>query len=193
MLKSTSSSTRGSLLVLERVTQSIARELQSRRPGRSSADRQPRGLYVQLVHARRAGPTDFASASASDSEAFARFHQRMMEAGVWLPPSQFEAAFVSSAHGQAEVEMVLNAATTFCDACSMPRENRGASPTSPVPRARPRVSSRPRPGRGQRLTNAASNWLGGNQTPASIMRRWKRAKASLSDALPRRSPSPARQ
>ena len=58
-----------------------------------------------------AGPvTDFASASASDSEAFARFHRRMMQAGVWLPPSQFEAAFVSSAHGQAEVEMVLNAA-----------------------------------------------------------------------------------
>ena len=34
----------------------------------------------------------------------------MMQAGVWLPPSQFEAAFVSTAHGQAEVEMVLNAA-----------------------------------------------------------------------------------
>ena len=32
-------------------------------------------------------------------------------------------------------------------------------------------------------TNAASNWLGGNQTPASIMRWWKRAKASLSEAL----------
>ncbi len=58
-----------------------------------------------------AGPvTDFASASASDSEAFARFHRRMMQAGVWLPPSQFEAAFVSTAHGQAEVELVLEAA-----------------------------------------------------------------------------------
>ena len=54
--------------------------------------------------------TDFASASASDSEAFARFHRRMMEAGVWLPPSQFEAAFVSVAHGPAEVELVLEAA-----------------------------------------------------------------------------------
>jgi glutamate-1-semialdehyde 2,1-aminomutase len=57
------------------------------------------------------GPvTDFASASASDSGAFARFHRRMMEAGVWLPPSQFEAAFVSTAHGEAEVELVLEAA-----------------------------------------------------------------------------------
>ena len=58
-----------------------------------------------------AGPvTDFASASASDSAAFARFHRRMLEAGVWLPPSQFEAAFVSTAHGEAEVELILEAA-----------------------------------------------------------------------------------
>jgi glutamate-1-semialdehyde 2,1-aminomutase len=34
----------------------------------------------------------------------------MLEAGVWLPPSQYEAAFVSAAHGEAEVEMVLEAA-----------------------------------------------------------------------------------
>ncbi len=54
--------------------------------------------------------TDFASASASDSEAFARFHRRMLEAGVWLPPSQFEAAFVSAAHGPAEIEQILEAA-----------------------------------------------------------------------------------
>jgi glutamate-1-semialdehyde 2,1-aminomutase len=58
-----------------------------------------------------AGPvTDFASASASGTAAFARFHRRMLEAGVWLPPSQFEAAFVSAAHGPAEVQLVLDAA-----------------------------------------------------------------------------------
>lgn len=54
--------------------------------------------------------TDFASASKSDSEAFGRFHRSMLEAGVWLPPSQYEAAFVSVTHGPSEVEMVLNAA-----------------------------------------------------------------------------------
>jgi glutamate-1-semialdehyde 2,1-aminomutase len=58
-----------------------------------------------------AGPvTDFSSASASDTAAFARFHRRMLEAGVWLPPSQFEAAFVSTAHGEAEIAQVLEAA-----------------------------------------------------------------------------------
>jgi len=57
------------------------------------------------------GPVeDFAGAAKSDTAAFGRFHRAMLEAGVWLPPSQFEAAFVSMAHGEAEVEMTLEAA-----------------------------------------------------------------------------------
>jgi glutamate-1-semialdehyde 2,1-aminomutase len=54
--------------------------------------------------------TDYASAEASDTDLFARFHRGMLEAGVWLPPSQFEAAFVSTAHGVREVERTLDAA-----------------------------------------------------------------------------------
>ncbi len=54
--------------------------------------------------------TDFASAAGSDTAAFGRFHRAMMEAGVWLPPSQFEAAFVSAAHGEREVALLLDAA-----------------------------------------------------------------------------------
>jgi glutamate-1-semialdehyde 2,1-aminomutase len=59
---------------------------------------------------------DFTEASTSDTAAFARFHRGMIESGtesgtgVWLPPSQFEAAFVSAAHGEREVELVLAAA-----------------------------------------------------------------------------------
>jgi glutamate-1-semialdehyde 2,1-aminomutase len=34
----------------------------------------------------------------------------MLDAGVWLPPSQFEAAFVSTAHSQQDVDFVLEAA-----------------------------------------------------------------------------------
>lgn len=55
---------------------------------------------------------DFASAATSDTAAFGRFHGAMMEAGVWLPPSQYEAAFVSAAHGNREVELLLDAART---------------------------------------------------------------------------------
>ncbi|HWW22359.1 MAG TPA: hypothetical protein VNY78_00595, partial [Edaphobacter sp.] len=54
--------------------------------------------------------TDFAGAATSDTAAFGRFHRAMLEAGVWLPPSQFEAAFVSTTHGVREVEMVVGAA-----------------------------------------------------------------------------------
>ncbi len=54
--------------------------------------------------------TDFASAAKSDTAAFARFHRAMLEEGVWLPPSQYEAAFLGTAHGDAEVEFTLKAA-----------------------------------------------------------------------------------
>ena len=54
--------------------------------------------------------TDFESAAKSDTAAFGRFHHAMMEAGVWLPPSQFEAAFLSTAHSDREVELLLEAA-----------------------------------------------------------------------------------
>ncbi len=54
--------------------------------------------------------TDFASAASSDTERFGRFHRGMMEAGVWLPPSQFEAAFLGAAHGDREIGVMLEAA-----------------------------------------------------------------------------------
>jgi glutamate-1-semialdehyde 2,1-aminomutase len=54
---------------------------------------------------------DFASAATSDTSLFGRFHRAMLERGVWLPPSQFEAAFVSAAHGDEEVEFLLSTAS----------------------------------------------------------------------------------
>lgn len=54
--------------------------------------------------------TDYESASRSDTKQFAAFHRAMLEAGVWLPPSQFEAAFVSIAHGEEEIRATLAAA-----------------------------------------------------------------------------------
>ena len=53
---------------------------------------------------------DFESAATSDTAAFAKFHRAMLEAGVWLPPSQYEAAFVGTAHGAREVALLLEAA-----------------------------------------------------------------------------------
>ena len=57
------------------------------------------------------GPvTDFASAAKSDTKRFAVFHQAMMQAGVWLPPSQFEAAFMSTAHTEEDIRQTVEAA-----------------------------------------------------------------------------------
>ncbi|MBZ0252459.1 MAG: aminotransferase class III-fold pyridoxal phosphate-dependent enzyme, partial [Candidatus Methylomirabilis sp.] len=57
------------------------------------------------------GPvTDFASAKRSDAARFGRFHAAMLDRGVYLPPSQFEAAFASAAHSEGDVARTLEAA-----------------------------------------------------------------------------------
>ncbi len=56
------------------------------------------------------GPvTNYDEAANSDTAAFGRFHRAMMDQGVWLPPSQFEAAFLGTAHGEAEVRATIEA------------------------------------------------------------------------------------
>jgi glutamate-1-semialdehyde 2,1-aminomutase len=58
-----------------------------------------------------AGPvTDFASASRSDTARYAAFFHGMLARGVHLAPSQFEAAFVSTAHTAGEIDATLEAA-----------------------------------------------------------------------------------
>ena len=57
------------------------------------------------------GPvTDYASARTSDTARFGRFFHAMLKRGVTLPPAQFEAAFVSLAHGPTEIDATLEAA-----------------------------------------------------------------------------------
>ncbi len=53
---------------------------------------------------------NYEQAAKSDTAAFGRFHRAMLERGIWLPPSQFEAAFVSMAHGDGEVKATIAAA-----------------------------------------------------------------------------------
>ena len=59
--------------------------------------------------------TDFAGAAACDLEAHARFCRAMLERGIYPPPSQFEAWFVSLAHGEAEIERTLEAVAESLD------------------------------------------------------------------------------
>jgi glutamate-1-semialdehyde 2,1-aminomutase len=54
--------------------------------------------------------TDWESALTCNTAKFGRFHGALLDAGVWLPPSQFEAAFLSAAHTQADIDTTIAAA-----------------------------------------------------------------------------------
>ena len=57
------------------------------------------------------GPVrSFEDALNSDTEAFSRFFHLMLDQGIYLPPAQFEACFISAAHSQHDLEHFLNAA-----------------------------------------------------------------------------------
>ena len=53
--------------------------------------------------------TDFDSAKTSDTAAFTKYFNAMLESGVYLPPSQFEACFVSAAHSTEDLNKTIDA------------------------------------------------------------------------------------
>jgi glutamate-1-semialdehyde 2,1-aminomutase len=53
--------------------------------------------------------TDFDSAKTSDTKIFGAYFNRMLESGVYLPPSQFEACFVSAAHSKEDFDATIKA------------------------------------------------------------------------------------
>jgi len=53
---------------------------------------------------------DWDSAAKSDLDRFAAYHRSMLEQGVYLAPSQFEAGFISTAHGDTEIDKTVAAA-----------------------------------------------------------------------------------
>jgi glutamate-1-semialdehyde 2,1-aminomutase len=57
--------------------------------------------------------TDYESAQTADRARFARFFRAMLERGIYFPPSQFEAAFVSAAHTDADIAVTANAIREF--------------------------------------------------------------------------------
>ena len=57
------------------------------------------------------GPvTNWDSAAKSDTEAFGRFFRSLLDSGVYLPPSQFEAGFLSTAHTDEDIQQTIAAA-----------------------------------------------------------------------------------
>jgi glutamate-1-semialdehyde 2,1-aminomutase len=70
------------------------------------------GLYF-----RASPPTSFAEVMQCDKDRFNKFFHAMLERGVYLAPSAYEAGFVSAAHGAAEIEATLAAAHEAFRAC----------------------------------------------------------------------------
>jgi glutamate-1-semialdehyde 2,1-aminomutase len=57
------------------------------------------------------GPvTDWGSAAKCDTEAFGRFFRAMLDSGIYLPPSQFEAAFLGATHTEQDIQQTIRAA-----------------------------------------------------------------------------------
>jgi glutamate-1-semialdehyde 2,1-aminomutase len=67
------------------------------------------GSMLTLFFSARS-PADYASAKAADTERYGRFFRGMLERGVYLPPSQFEAIFVSTAHTAEDIGVIGQAA-----------------------------------------------------------------------------------
>ena len=78
------------------------------------------------------GPVvDFASAKKSHTAAFGAFFRSALDQGVYFPPGQFEAAFVSTAHTETDIETTLRAAARALSPGRVARtSNRGSEPAS---------------------------------------------------------------
>jgi glutamate-1-semialdehyde 2,1-aminomutase len=68
------------------------------------------GGMFGLFFTDRAKVTNFAGSTACDQARFRTFFHAMLEHGVYLAPSAFEAGFVSAAHSEADIDATLSAA-----------------------------------------------------------------------------------
>lgn len=70
------------------------------------------GSLLTLFFGLNTPPSNWAEAKQADTGAFARFHHAMLDGGVHLPPSQYEAWFLSLAHTEADVDRTVEVGRT---------------------------------------------------------------------------------
>jgi glutamate-1-semialdehyde 2,1-aminomutase len=70
----------------------------------------PRAGSMFTIFFTKDSVTDYETATRSDTKVYARFFHEMLSQGVYLPPSQFEAAFVSLAHTDKDIQATVEAA-----------------------------------------------------------------------------------
>ena len=71
------------------------------------------GALGTLFMGARSRVTNFAQASASDTDRYSEYFRHMLDRGIYVPPSQYEAMFVSLAHGDEEIDKTVEAAAEF--------------------------------------------------------------------------------
>jgi glutamate-1-semialdehyde 2,1-aminomutase len=67
--------------------------------------------------------TDYAGAKRADTKRYARFFREMLDRGIFLAPSQFEAAFVSTCHTKADIDRTIAAAKSSLEAIAADSDN----------------------------------------------------------------------
>ncbi|NJM19050.1 MAG: glutamate-1-semialdehyde 2,1-aminomutase [Richelia sp. RM2_1_2] len=95
---------------LEQITKKLADGLLqvARETGHDACGGNISGMFGMFF---TSGPVhNYEDAKASDTAKFGRFHRGMLEHGIYLAPSQFEAGFTSIAHTQEDIERTLQAA-----------------------------------------------------------------------------------
>ncbi|UCE59269.1 MAG: aminotransferase class III-fold pyridoxal phosphate-dependent enzyme, partial [Phycisphaerales bacterium] len=66
------------------------------------------GMFGMALFDRKVN--NFTDAQACDHELYAKFFRAMLDRGVWLPPSGYEAMFVSAAHDDSAIDVIVDAA-----------------------------------------------------------------------------------
>jgi glutamate-1-semialdehyde 2,1-aminomutase len=100
----------GTYEYLDRVTKKLADGLLqiAQETGHAACGGQISGMFGLFF---TAGPVhNYEDAKKSDSAKFGRFHRAMLERGIYLAPSQFEAGFTSVAHTEEDIDQTLAAA-----------------------------------------------------------------------------------
>ncbi|MCW3054299.1 MAG: glutamate-semialdehyde -aminomutase, partial [Chthonomonadales bacterium] len=68
------------------------------------------GSMITVFFTEAAAVTDYASAKTSNTERFGKWFRALLDRGIYWPPSQFEAAFLSTAMTDNDIEDLLKAA-----------------------------------------------------------------------------------
>jgi glutamate-1-semialdehyde 2,1-aminomutase len=110
--------TAAGISVLRRLRDPVVYEELERRSARLEAGLRNLSVFqrVGAMGTLFMGPdrvTNFEQATGSDTERYSEYFRHMLDRGIYVPPSQFEAMFVSLAHGDEEIDKTVEAAAEF--------------------------------------------------------------------------------